>query len=197
MKKLLTVLLISGALLGAGGSVFYAGTAAGDDDDDRRTYAWNDWRDARRMSRDFVPATHPDYQNECSVCHFAYPPGLLPARSWEKLMSGLEDHFGDNAELAPETQKGITEYLVANAAEHANSRRAAKFLRRIARDETPLRISETRYFVRKHDEVPERMVAGNPQVKSFANCAACHRSAEKGVFDDDDVRIPGFERAHF
>lgn len=30
---------------------------------------------------------------ECGDCHFAFPPVLLPARSWKKLMGNLKDHF--------------------------------------------------------------------------------------------------------
>jgi len=184
MSKLLTVLAIAGALLGAGAMVYGDAAAKGDDNHGKR-------------GRDFMPVMNADYQNECGTCHMAYPPGLLPARSWERIMGGLEDHFGDNAQLDPVTHEAITRYLVGHAAEHDGSRRAAKFLRSIPATGTPLRVTETRYFVKKHDEIPEHMVAGNPEVKSFANCAACHRSAERGIFDDDDVRIPGFEDARF
>ena len=31
---------------------------------------------------------------ECSDCHLAYQPQMLPQRSWLKLMDGLADHFG-------------------------------------------------------------------------------------------------------
>lgn len=184
MSKLLTVLAIAGALLGAGAMVYGDAAAKGDDNHGKR-------------GRDFMPVMNADYQNECGTCHMAYPPGLLPARSWEKLMDGLADHFGDNAELDPETSAAITRYLVEHAAEHDGSRRAAKFLRSIPTTDTPLRVTETRYFVKKHDEIPEHMVADNPEVKSFANCAACHRTAEKGIFDDDNARIPGYENARF
>jgi hypothetical protein len=197
MRSLLAVLLVTGALLGAGGAVLYTGAAAGDDDEHEEHEKGRRGRDGDGEPRDFMPAMNADYQRECGACHFAHPPGLLPERSWQKLMGALADHFGDNAELAPETQGAITRYLVANSAEHATSRRAAKFLKDIGKDETPLRVTETRYFQRKHDEVPERMVAGNPKVKSFANCVTCHHSAEKGVFDEDDVRIPGFEGEDF
>ena len=36
----------------------------------------------------------PKYQQECAACHTAYPPGLLPAASWQRLMGGLGKHFG-------------------------------------------------------------------------------------------------------
>ena len=46
---------------------------------------------------------NPLYKQECGSCHFAYPPSFLPARSWEKIMKNLSDHFGENAEFLPET----------------------------------------------------------------------------------------------
>ncbi|HPQ24397.1 MAG TPA: cytochrome C, partial [Gammaproteobacteria bacterium] len=46
-----------------------------------------------------APVDNPLYLQECGSCHFAYQPGLLPARSWNNLMGGLENHFGENAEL--------------------------------------------------------------------------------------------------
>ena len=36
------------------------------------------------------------------------------------------------------------------------------------------------------------LVAGNPQVGGFGNCGACHRGAERGSFDEHQVRIPGY-----
>ena len=43
-------------------------------------------------SRLAAPA-NPTYAEECGSCHLAYPPGLLPAASWAKLMAGLRQHF--------------------------------------------------------------------------------------------------------
>ncbi|MDX8387680.1 MAG: diheme cytochrome c [Ghiorsea sp.] len=136
------------------------------------------------------------YRANCAECHFAYQPGLLPKRSWQALMmpKALENHFGDNAELdEPERQKILT-YLTNHAADDSGYKRSRKMMRSIAENETPLRITEVSYFKRKHDEIPLRYVTGNPKVKSWANCAACHTTAEKGSFDDDDVRIPGVGR---
>jgi hypothetical protein len=48
------------------------------------------------------------------------------------------------------------------------------------------------YFQRKHDEVPVRLVAGNPDIGSFSNCEACHAAAGKGSYDDDEIRIAGY-----
>ena len=62
-------------------------------------------------------------------------------------------------------------------------------MRRMDTNEAPLRITETRWFVRKHDEVP-RATWSRKSVGSAANCAACHRQAEQGIFNEDAIRIP-------
>ena len=46
---------------------------------------------------------------ECGACHMVFQPSFLPARSWQKMMEGLKDHFGENAELDEATSKRITE----------------------------------------------------------------------------------------
>ena len=44
-------------------------------------------------------------------------PGLLPARSWQKMMQGLDKHFGQNAELDAPTAADIGQFLQATAAD--------------------------------------------------------------------------------
>jgi hypothetical protein len=136
--------------------------------------------------------TNKTYQTECSACHFAYQPGFLPERSWLQIMTTLDDHFGENAELDAATQESITRYLQLHAADQSPNRFSRSVLRSIRHVDTPLRITKTPFFEHKHREVPARMVSGNAKVRSFSNCLACHSMAEKGVFDEDSVRIPGF-----
>ena len=143
-----------------------------------------------------APVNNDMYRKNCAECHFAYQPGLLPKRSWEKMMEAkaLANHFGDNAELAENERAEISSYLVHNAADNSDYKRSVKMMGSIRDDETPLRISEVKYFKKKHHEIPMRMVTENVKVKSWSNCAACHMSAEKGSYDEDGVRIPGFGR---
>ena len=133
--------------------------------------------------------SHKNWQQECASCHLAYPPSLLPRASWQRLMSGLEQHFGENASLDPATQADILKFLEANAADTGNSPIGRRVMQRMGSKDAPLRITETRWFVGKHDEVP-RATWTRKSVGSAANCAACHGQAERGVFDDDSVRIP-------
>jgi hypothetical protein len=135
------------------------------------------------------PLAHKAWQQECASCHLAYSPTLLPRASWQRLMGGLDQHFGENASLDPATRADILRFLEANAADSGTSRMGNKVMQRMGRNTAPLRITETRWFVRKHDEVP-RDVWSRKAVGSAANCAACHGKAEQGVFDEDTVRIP-------
>jgi len=157
---------------------------------------WSDndfrWERIRDNSSGLATTTNPVYKEECGSCHMAYPPGLLPAKSWSKLMSELEDHFGDNAELDAQTTQSISQYLLTNSAEQTNSRDAGKFLQSIKSGQTPIRISDIPYFKYEHDEIPQRMVTENPKVNSFSQCNACHAKAEQGYFNEHEVNIPGF-----
>lgn len=129
------------------------------------------------------------WQQECASCHLAYPPAFLPRASWRHLMRGLDHHFDENASLDPATQADILRFLEANAADSGTSQIDSKIMKRMSANEAPLRITETRWFAHKHDEVAESVWA-RKSVGSAANCAACHRQAEKGVFDEDTVKIP-------
>lgn len=131
------------------------------------------------------------YAEECGSCHFAYQPGWLPARSWQKMMGELDRHFAENAELDQESRDAITNYLVAEAADMKPNRKSRKILRSIMDNDAPQRISTLRYIVSKHDEIPARLIAGNNKVGSAANCAACHTEASTGHFNEHGVKIPG------
>ncbi|MBF0135347.1 MAG: diheme cytochrome c [Magnetococcus sp. DMHC-1] len=144
--------------------------------------------------RGLEPVTHAQYTKECGSCHFAYQPGLLPARSWEKMLAGLDNHFGDNASLEAAIRTDLAGYLTAKAADRSNYSRSIKIMRSIRPEETPLRITETRYFTNQHQEIPRRLWADNPEVKSLIRCETCHPDATKGSYNEHAVRIPGHGR---
>jgi len=155
----------------------------------------SEYSGSRYSSLDVAPVKNQLYRNECASCHFAYPAGLLPARSWQKLMSGLEDHFGDNAELTPEAHAAILTYLVDNAADTSDYKRSRRIMNALSNDETPLRITDTSYIKRKHNELTDREVRNNPEVGSLSNCVACHTQAEKGSFNENQIKIPGVPKS--
>jgi len=123
-------------------------------------------------------ATNETWAAECGSCHLAFPPDMLPAPAWRRMMAGLDRHFGTDASVDARAAAEIGAFLERNAGRG----------RKRGGDSGTLRITETRWFVRKHDEVSPA-VWKNPRVKTPANCGACHAGAERGNFDDDDVRV--------
>ena len=50
-----------------------------------------------------VPAVDdPTYQEVCGACHFPLQPALLPSRSWQLILAGTQDHFGQSVGLEAE-----------------------------------------------------------------------------------------------
>ncbi|MBL8330491.1 MAG: diheme cytochrome c [Rubrivivax sp.] len=119
------------------------------------------------------------YAQECASCHMAYPPSLLPAASWQRLMDGLSRHFGSDASMEPAPQAAVRAWLLANAAVDVRQREAPP------QD----RITRSAWFERKHREIAASTFS-RPSIKSAAQCNACHARAEQGDFNDHDVRIP-------
>ena len=114
------------------------------------------------------------YTQECGSCHLAFPPNLLPKASWQRVMNGLDKHYGSDASLDAATQKQIDTWLQTYGGQGKR-----------AREEPPLdRITRSAWFERKHREVSAATF------KRAANCTACHRDAAQGDFEEDRVRIP-------
>ncbi len=121
------------------------------------------------------------WKEECGSCHVAYPPSLLSAANWRQMMGGLERHFGANAQLDAKARGEILAFLEANAA------------RKQTKQSASLRITETPWFAKEHDEVPPALWK-DARVKSAANCGACHREAERGDYSERNIVLPGYAR---
>ena len=132
------------------------------------------------------------YEQACASCHMLYAPSTLPARSWQKMMQGLNNHFGDNAEVDSVVREEVSAYLQRNAADKVENIYAQPMLNLLKDGETPERISDTKYFKLLHDVVRPEMVSGNPDVKSVARCEICHYEALDGRFNRFAVRIPNY-----
>lgn len=127
-----------------------------------------------------TPATSEEqFKTECSACHLAYPAGFLPKRSWEAVTANLAEHFGEDASLSPEVTTAIKEYLILNANDVSGKQRG--FARRLAADQTPLRITELPGFKREHGNFRPATLK---KAGTLSNCAACHTGAAKGIFGD-------------
>jgi nitrate/TMAO reductase-like tetraheme cytochrome c subunit len=122
------------------------------------------------------------WQAECASCHVAYPPGLLSAANWTRVMKGLNQHYGTDAALTEAEVKEIAAFLTAQASTRE----------RHASTTHPPRITTTEWFVRKHRDLP-RAVWADARVKTAAHCAACHTQAESGRYGEREIRVPGYE----
>lgn len=135
-------------------------------------------QDARADGKRYT-ARNDTWQTECGACHVAYPPQLLPAPSWRALMSGLDQHFGADAGLDSQSAVEIGAFLEKNALPQTTK----------PSDKPILRITQTRWFKHEHDDVPASQWK-DPQVKSPANCIACHAAAEDGDYSERNPRLP-------
>ncbi len=131
----------------------------------------------------YNPIQDPVVAQECGACHMAFPPQMLPGKSWDIIMGELSNHFGEDASLDLNTTAHIKEYHLANAAD--SGLMSGKFMRGLSKTDAPLRITETPYWIRKHKGEVSQQAWTSPKVKSKANCIACHRGANKGYYDDD------------
>ena len=166
-----------------------------DDDDDherggkRRRYQKRLRNDSEHDEREYLsPVNNQTYIDECGACHFAYQPELLPSGSWDKILAGLGDHFGETVDIDKESKKTINEYLKTNSAEHSRAKRAVKIMRSLGSN-TPMRITEIPYIQAKHRKINQDVLQ-RESIGSLSNCSACHVSAGKGIYEDDYVRIP-------
>ncbi|MBR9972817.1 diheme cytochrome c [Magnetospirillum sulfuroxidans] len=136
------------------------------------------------LAEDWVPpVTDPLVQKECGACHMAFQPAFLPARSWNRMMDELSDHFGEDASLPADKTQAIRAYLTANAGDVQMKGRAWKYMKWVSPGGTPQKITENPDFERKHRFADK--VWKDPKVVTKSNCPACHRAADKGYYEDD------------
>lgn len=131
----------------------------------------------------FAPVTDPLTRDECGSCYLAFAPSMLPARSWQKMMGNLDNHFGDDASLDAATVESITRYLTANAGDTGGSQYSRKLLKGVGSNSTPQRITELPAWVHEHRKVPA-WEWRHKDVLSKANCTACHADAGLGYYDE-------------
>lgn len=121
----------------------------------------------------------PAYRQECAACHVAYPPTLMPAASWSRIMNNLPRHFGTDASLDAASAKEISAWINAHAGTY----------KRVSEEPPQDRITRTAWFERKHREVSPATWK-LPAVRSAANCGACHTQADQGDFNEHNIRTP-------
>lgn len=102
------------------------------------------------------------YLENCSTCHLAIPPGVMPTETWKKLLEKPTDHYGQSLNnLIRITQVSIWQYLSA-------------FSRPLSTDEPiPLYVGQSRYFKALHPRVQF------PEPPSHKTCISCHPGAKQ------------------
>lgn len=143
----------------------------------------------------YLPYTSPPlpanalWQEECGSCHLAYHPSLLPARSWQRMLDGQADHFGEDLGLDTETLAALVAFARDNAAEKRASEAATGVALSTPAADAPLRITELPYWRAQHADIPAGAFKRG-QVHGKGDCAACHLDAEAATFEDGAMRLP-------
>ena len=130
------------------------------------------------------------YVVECGSCHTAFAPGLLPVRSWHKMMDGLAHHFGEDASLEEPQYFAILKELETLAADGSYAdMRMRRISGAIPPDAAPQRFSDTDFFKYLHDKVPMALWK-HKRIRTPSNCIACHIRANEGRYGEREVRLP-------
>lgn len=134
-------------------------------------------------------ALHKDFADECGSCHITYPPFLLPKGSWTTMMQNLDNHFGDDASLDKATNQSILAFLIKNSAENSTHKSSLKILKSLKDNNSTIAITKTPYWRKKHEDIEKSVFASN-EVKSKANCKACHKNIQNGLLEYDLINVP-------
>ena len=154
----------------------------------------DNYKGTKPTKKGVAPVTNTLYLKECSSCHFAYQPGLLPENAWNKMMNNLENHFNTDASLAQEDFVSISNYLKMNSAEkNMDYKRSSRIVNSLRGRPIPDSISQTPYMIEKHNEIRPSLIT-QKEVKGIFNCIACHTTADKGIYSERDIQIPNFGR---
>lgn len=131
------------------------------------------------------------FAEKCSKCHKNYPPFMLPQASWEKLMDGLDNHFGEKItenNISKSAQASIKWYLMSNSAEYSTHKLGQKTLASLG-EMRPLSITKSPYWRDAHAHLDSALFK-SPTVKDKSNCFVCHKDFEYGIFDNMLIQLP-------
>jgi cytochrome b len=115
---------------------------------------------------------------ECSGCHLAYPPGILPAASWDRMLDEQHEHFGEDLGLSPAKIAVLRDY--ARRMPPA-SWGAWKLQRSATAAGSPQRLSEVAFWRHAHHGLPDSAFRP-PSSAGRHECEACHADAHSGIF---------------
>ena len=114
---------------------------------------------------------------QCGDCQMVFPSRMLPSRSWAAILSGMDDHFGEDAAIPNKDLEEIRNFLTSHAADSPGATpRERHFLSALLPNSTPLRITAMPWWNQMHADFNFDGVK-HSAVKSAANCLACHYGA--------------------
>lgn len=125
-----------------------------------------------------TPAGASTYQEECGSCHTAYPARFLKPADWATVLGALDRHYGADATLDAAAMGPVARHLGVGTPPA-----------RVPATTALPRITRSSWFVHEHDELPAATFQ-SAAVRSAANCAACHTGADRGDFDERNIRMP-------
>ncbi|MBR8836671.1 MAG: cytochrome C [Stigonema ocellatum SAG 48.90 = DSM 106950] len=104
------------------------------------------------------------YLENCSTCHIALPPAVLPNQTWKNLLQDGQ-HYGVQLKLLVDPPRILVwKYIAA-------------FSRPLQQEEeTPYRVNSSRYFKALHPKVKL------PNPVQIGSCVSCHPSAAEFNF---------------
>ena len=150
------------------------------------------YKDGKKGKKEVKPVDNELYKKECASCHFGYQPGLLPKASWEHIFATLDKHYGVDASLDEKDAKALKEYVLANSSETAKEyKRSVKLTKSLRPGVLYTSITQIPYHKKKHKDLKEWMYT-QKEVRTLANCSACHKKADDGVFSKKSVDIPNY-----
>ncbi|MBE9080423.1 cytochrome C [Romeria aff. gracilis LEGE 07310] len=104
------------------------------------------------------------YVENCSTCHVALPPAVLPTETWQQVL-GDTAHYGVMLEpLWRFDRQAIVRYLRTYSRPNRPS------------EDLPYRVAESDYFYALHPQMEL------PQPVRVSSCASCHLGAENQNF---------------
>lgn len=101
-------------------------------------------------------------------------------------MSELENHFGDDASLDEEDRQNILTFLVNNSAENSTKEASVKIMNSIKKEDI-IAITQTNFWKNEHKDISQNIFK-HEDIKSKANCKACHTDIEKGLIEDEKIK---------
>jgi cytochrome b len=127
------------------------------------------------------------WRGECGSCHLAYPPELLPRRSWLRMLETQQSHFGEDLGLSTKTRDALSAIV---RAEGARPHWAGSMIQAsVVEGDAPQRISETRFWRERHGHLDPRRFSVAP-VSGRHDCEACHADAASAIFSPRMIHLP-------